>query len=258
MQVVEQTSDTEVVLNEGDPDEVTISTDGFDYPVYKQFAPYEITLRSFERYVNHDAGSGIEDLVPIIDGELVITNNLALPNSETIVRSETDQSIIVYGFKGGMPNIAAPFTNTISISYNILGQNPAAENLVTTGIILGGQSDEEQAFITTAPEIPDIILRDPPGSNSFASIQEGESITFTKRNEFTSGGGFSRETTVSTGADFAFGGGEASAFEININDGTSPGVVTGTWVSVDVTIPGNFAVNDIAQIGITSNLANVW
>ncbi|OUR97605.1 hypothetical protein A9Q86_15425 [Flavobacteriales bacterium 33_180_T64] len=58
--------------------------------------------------------------------------------------------------------------------------------------------------------------------------------------------------------DFAFGGAEASAFEININDGTSPGVITGTWVSVDVTIPGSFAVNDIAQIGITSNLASVW
>ncbi|BAO74694.1 LamG-like jellyroll fold domain-containing protein [Winogradskyella sp. PG-2] len=209
LQVIEQTSDTDVVLNVGDPDEVTVSTDGFEHPVYTQFLPYEITLQSFERYVNHDSGSDVEDLVPIIDGELVVTNNLALPNSETIVRSETDQSIIVYAFKGGMPNIFPPFTNTINISYDILGQNPAAENLIGTGIVLGGQSDSEQAFITTAPVIPDIILRDPPGSNSFASIQEGESITFTESIQFTSEEGAFRETTFSAGVDFGFGGGLA-------------------------------------------------
>jgi hypothetical protein len=225
LQVLEQTSDTEVVLNEGDPDEVSISTEDFDHPVYTQFLPYEITLKSFERYSNFDSGSAVEDLVPIIDGELVVTNNLALANSETVVRSETDPSIIVYGFKGGMPNVFAPFTNTIEISYNILALNPAADDLIGTGIILGGQSDGEQAFITTAPEIPDIILRDPPGSNSFASIQEGESITFTKRNEFTSAGGFSRETTVSAGVDFAFGGGLAGpVFEGDLTADASLGL----------------------------------
>ena len=229
LQVIEQTSDTEVVLNAGDPNEVSVSTEGFDHPIYTQFLPYEITLRSFERYVNHDSGSGVEDLVPIIDGELVVTNNLALPNSETTTRSETDQSIIMYGFQAGMPNVFTPFTNTINISYNILGQNPAAENLITTGIILGGQSDSEQAFITTAPEIPDIILRDPPGSNSFASIQEGESVTFTKRNDFTSTEGAFGETSISAGADFAFGGGLAGpVFTVDLTLDASSGVGVST------------------------------
>ncbi|WP_055442805.1 LamG domain-containing protein [Lacinutrix himadriensis] len=229
LQVLEQTSDTEVVLNAGDPNEVSVSTEGFDHPIYTQFVSYEITLSSFERYVNHDSGSGVEDLVPIVDGELVVTNNLALPNSETTTRSETDQSIILYGFQAGMPNIFTPFTNTINISYNILGQNPAAENLITTGIILGGQSDSEQAFITTAPEIPDIILRDPPGSNSFASIQEGESVTFTKRNDFTSTESSLLETSISAGADFAFGGGLAGpVFTVDLTLDASSGVGVST------------------------------
>jgi hypothetical protein len=66
--------------------------------------------------------------------------------------------------------------------------------------------------------------------------------------------------------DFGGGGGEASALEVNINTGTTPGIVSGSWVSVDIDITalggvvaGNLSRSDIAQIGITTaNLTNVW
>ena len=56
---------------------------------------------------------------------------------------------------------------------------------------------------------------------------------------------------------------EASAAELNINDGTSPAVVSGSWVSIDVpmTLPpwsNNLTRNDIAQFLITSNLSVVY
>ncbi len=66
--------------------------------------------------------------------------------------------------------------------------------------------------------------------------------------------------------DFAGGGGEASALEVNINTGTTPAIVANTWVSVDIDITalggvvaGNLTRSDVAQIGITTaNLTNVW
>jgi serine phosphatase RsbU (regulator of sigma subunit) len=66
--------------------------------------------------------------------------------------------------------------------------------------------------------------------------------------------------------DFGGGGGEASALEVNINTGTTPGIVSGSWVSVDIDITalggvvaGDLTRSDIAQIGITTaNLTNVW
>ncbi len=66
--------------------------------------------------------------------------------------------------------------------------------------------------------------------------------------------------------DFAGGTGEASALEVNINTGTTPAIVAGTWVSVDINITalggvvtGNLTRSDVAQIGITTaNLTNVW
>jgi hypothetical protein len=66
--------------------------------------------------------------------------------------------------------------------------------------------------------------------------------------------------------DFAGGAGEASALEVNINTGTTPAIVAGTWVSVDINITalggvvtGNLKRSNVAQIGITTaNLTNVW
>jgi hypothetical protein len=66
--------------------------------------------------------------------------------------------------------------------------------------------------------------------------------------------------------DFAGGGAEASALEVNINTGTSPAIVANSWVSVDIDITalggvviGSLTRSDVAQIGITTaNLDNVW
>ena len=65
--------------------------------------------------------------------------------------------------------------------------------------------------------------------------------------------------------DFGGGSAEASALEVKLNTGTTPAVVTGQWVSVDVDITAlsapvanSLTRTDIAQMGITSNLTNVW
>ncbi|QJP34594.1 T9SS type A sorting domain-containing protein [Nonlabens sp. Ci31] len=60
--------------------------------------------------------------------------------------------------------------------------------------------------------------------------------------------------------DFNGGAGEDNArtIELNINDGTNPGVVAGNgtnWVSLDLNIS---PFDDLSQIVITSNLNNVW
>ena len=46
------------------------------------------------------------------------------------------------------------------------------EAFFNKGIVLGEKDGDGQAFVTPAHEVPDIILRDPPGSNSFSSIKK--------------------------------------------------------------------------------------
>lgn len=66
-------------------------------------------------------------------------------------------------------------------------------------------------------------------------------------------------------SDWAGGSMENSALEINVNAGTTPGIVTGAWVSVDLEInftnpifAGSPTRSDLAQFVITSNLSNAW
>ena len=204
LRVISQTSEEELEI-----DGVKISTEGFEFPVYNQFTSYAIVLNSFEPYVNYDGDEEVEDRVPIIDGEFKQTNNLALEGTELVERDPVDPSIIKYSFKGGLPSISPPFTRTLDLKYRINGIDYEAENYTKVGIILGGQSDGSQTFTTAAPDVPDIILRDPPGSNSFASIESGESISFTTKTEFKSTVGVSEKLKLMLGVEFAAGGGLA-------------------------------------------------
>ena len=206
LSVTEQTSESDLERADG----TTISTEGFDYLVYKQFQTYSIEMNRFEPYSNSDDPDAVLTFqVPVLDGELIINNNLALDNSESEVTSETDPSISTYTFRGGVPSINAPFTKTLSINYRLNGVDSAAQNYETEGILLGGQSDGSQTFVTSAPDKPDMILRDPPGSNSQATISSGETVSFTTETDFTNSSGISTEFKVLLGVKFAAGGGLA-------------------------------------------------
>ncbi|MCH9659793.1 MAG: LamG domain-containing protein, partial [Bacteroidetes bacterium] len=208
LRVESQTSEDELTFDDNGTERI-ISTTGFKHPdglgddilMYQQATDYEIVLKTFERYENNDDSNNIvEDIVPIVDGELKITNNLALDGSEAVEEDANDASLTRYTYKGGIANIFFPYTRNIDIQYVIEGVPYQAENYVPEGIILGGSPDGSAAPpLTDAPDIPDIILRDPPGTNSFASIEAGESISFTTTSNFTNGGGGSQSVTLSLG-----------------------------------------------------------
>lgn len=186
LRVLSQSSEKEIEV-----DGQMISTEQFTFPVYNQFGDYEIVLRSFEKYTNYDVQTPKEDIVPVTDGLLNITNNMALPDSELVERDASDASIINYKYKAGPTNIAPPFTNTLTIQYVLNNiTHPVENEYANEGIVLGGESDGSSNFLT-APDTPDIILRDPPGSNSFASIESGQSVSFTTElaNDDKTGGG---------------------------------------------------------------------
>lgn len=204
LQVTQQTSD-ETISVAG----VDMPTTTFTKPVYTQFKTYQIKLKRFERYTNKDNNGNVEVEVPVTDGELVKTNNLALANSESVITNPANASGLIYSFKAGLPSIVSPFEKTSSLMYRLSGVDYPVENFKSTGIILGGQSDGSQTFVTEAPDRPDIILRDPPGSNSFASIEKGETISFQAETSTAATLGASSSVEFMLGIKFAAGGGLA-------------------------------------------------
>lgn len=221
LQVIEQTSDKTI-----DVAGTQVSTQNFAKPIYSQFTGYKIVMNRFERYINNDSGTAIEVKVPVTDGELVKTNNLALPDSETIT---TDGSTLTYSFKGGIPSITPPFEIKSTLKYRLNEVDYSVENFNDTGIILGGKADGSQTFVTAAPDIPAIILRDPPGSNSSASLEAGQSISFTSESSFAHQEGVEEELTIAGGMYFELQGGLVPTPKVTIEQQNS--VVTGVNLS---------------------------
>lgn len=172
LQVLKQTSD------------VSLNVNGVDMPiavkpdtlVYTQFSTYLIKLKRYEHYQNFDTANKTFD-VPVADGQLMETNNLAILGSSTVTTDSVDESILHYTFKAGLPNIAPPFTKSISLRYRVNNVDYPVIGLKSQGVILGGASDGSQTFVTQAPDLPAIILRDPPGSNSSAQITQGSTFS---------------------------------------------------------------------------------
>jgi len=77
-----------------------------------------------------------------------------------------------YRFTAGFPNIAAPYTKTLTI----LATANEQENTFSTTAVVLGKRPRLVNFTSTSPDIPLIILRDPPGDGSSASIEKGQQI----------------------------------------------------------------------------------
>lgn len=123
---------------------------------YKQ---YTKTLRMFEDY------TGGRDWLKKF--KLKITNNL---NDEEPREYEVkDTSAFQYKFFAGKANIADDFTKFLQVE----GTSDRNENNVAVqrAIVLGERT-REASFITTSPEMPIMILRDPPGDASSATWEK--------------------------------------------------------------------------------------
>ncbi len=178
--VVSQSSESTIVSGSKT---YTIASDQAT-PIYKQFGNYQVQIQGQESYYNYDKSltNPTISTVPVTGGTIIATNNLALENSESTEVSQTDPSILVYSFKGGMPNTDAGsgYKRTINLLYRLNGVDNALTGYKTEGILLGGESDGSQTFVTAGPQLPDFVLRDPPGSGSSATIEKGSTLSFTK------------------------------------------------------------------------------
>lgn len=137
--VISQSSESTIVSGSKT---YTIASDQ-EIPIYKQFGNYKVEVEGLETYNNYDNSltNPVVSTVPVKGGQIIATNNLALESSESVETSTSNPSILVYSFKGGMPNTSATsgYKRTIDLKYRLNDIDYPLTNYKTEGIVLGGR-----------------------------------------------------------------------------------------------------------------------
>lgn len=163
----------------------------YGYPVYSTGNRYSMLLKAYELYTNHDNDNIVNDTVPLsgvnvrisneFDGETLVwgaNDTLATPGQiEKVAETPMELSALGtarYAFLGGLPNIQGDHTLTMNIVYEVDGitysWKPTDDPF--KALVLGGLPTGSN-FVTKGPNEIIGVLRDPPGSNSYAMIEQG-------------------------------------------------------------------------------------
>ena len=158
---------------------------------------YKFNISGREEYRNFDANINDPEVsvVPLagtivtIDNALsseqavYIEGNSAGKEAGSVSELKSNQltldslGLATYIWKAGYPNICAPYTRTISITYDIDNKTYKwNDGDALNGIVLGSLPTGNN-FITAGPDILDMVLRDPPGTKSKTEWTSGTVIT---------------------------------------------------------------------------------
>lgn len=199
------------------------------HPTFYENEKYSWVISAFEVYENKDNPFQIiKDSVPMVEGNILITNNLARnPKREfnySLKDSITFNGIQKYEFYAGQANTTIDalnadnnFTKTCEITllpHSGNAVNWKVNNETFRGIIFGGRA-LGNTFSTSGPDVVTMILRDPPGTNSFASWQSGKTITSVKSWENAGGLGFDLNKNIALGTEFTVGLGYSTTTEVS-------------------------------------------
>ena len=127
--------------------------------------------------------------------KLTINNRIAeLPPFDTII---ADTTVFGYEFFAGPPNIGGDHLKLLEVTADV------NESLATASkqVVVLGKRKRESTFTTASPAQPLLILRDPPGDESYAEIALGSSSCYTLSGQTM--------TSVSTGATEKFTTGDS-------------------------------------------------
>ncbi|HUR29943.1 MAG TPA: LamG domain-containing protein, partial [Saprospiraceae bacterium] len=153
------------------PPEVIIEGDALDFfsptcqkIVLDQGEIVDLTIRLKEKY--------LDQYCPLDTAAIHIINGLA----EEVGDSTLSDSMLFYRFTVGPPNSVEPYLKTFQIVATTLS---GVESTIVKQAIITGIRAKENTFTTLTPEIPTLILRDPPGDGSFSFLEKEEKFCTT-------------------------------------------------------------------------------
>lgn len=232
----------------------------FDAPVFEQGEEYTFSIEAYEEYVNRDIpNDAVVEKVPLQHAIIDITNEFSTEQAVDTATAQLWPELAVnqllldtagkaeYTFTVGFPNLAEPYTYGVNMVYNVDGEKYQWREEPLEAIILGHIQGGNQ-FVTGGPDVVTMILRDPPGSQSYSYFEKGtKSIS-----QFTA------NPSLAFGGNLNFA--RRKAFEYKMVSGSWAGTAAGTWTQVlsediekhadkdhniGISVVGNYTHNEI-------------
>ncbi|THH36554.1 T9SS type A sorting domain-containing protein [Neolewinella litorea] len=186
---------------------------------------------------------------PIDTGVLKIYDFISDRGEKPIILP-IQNGIVTYTIVAGQPNLASAAEHSYEKLLYII---PEVDQLQPVPVeywaFVEGVKTNTPSFISRSPEIPMLILHDPPGDNSYSYVEEGTSFTSFNRTEVLTGGeaGFYTNTVIGTAANvFSLEIAAGVQIQLDIRGGRDNFNRTGTESSV--TFLDRFSTSDLDNL----------
>lgn len=180
----------------------TLEITGLD-PVCVPPKPFAIIEQSKEKTFTVKAWQGPASKgCPAMDTLVYINTNIQREDVNEVLTARLINGQARVTLKGGTPNIVAPHYKVLNLVYT--DANALTTQLNDTVVVTGVKANEK-TFTTTSPEVPLMILHDPPGDQSFSFWESSQTNEMATRFYTAKGGEATAWAEVKLGTKFAAG-----------------------------------------------------
>ncbi len=229
---LEEVSDTTDFIYYSQPQiEMTpLDTNSCGVPMLTQDGKYQTELKVYQQY---DGGACYLDTF-----DLHIENGISEALAfDTLVTTGKYK----YKFTAAFPTITPPYQKTITF----LASANELENTLSAAAVVLGKRPRQVNFTSTSPQIPFMILRDPPGDGSSVTVEKGSTVC----NGWSIGGSIG--STHSAGLQIELGNKtQIIAGTPAVGTITETGFINTTELGVSITTAAS--VNESAEVCMTA------
>lgn len=165
----------------------------FNVSILEQLGKYPIEIKVYEGVI----GGCLVDT-----GFVVITDEIS-DRDDMEVTIPVKDGIATYQLRPGTPNLTADYKKSITIAARDTFDQTS--DPFQTSVIVTGSRAREQTFTTVTPEIPLMILRDPPGDGSYSYVEHSKTIELATSFSTLKGGSVSTWREAKLGTQFEAG-----------------------------------------------------
>jgi len=185
-------------------------------PVFAQKKQYALNIYAFESYKHPEgldtttmkqfARVPLQGAVVTIKNEIGVLSKKVVPDASDTLESNVmkldNNGRVNYIFKAGFPNLA-DVNSGLGLSISIKNGTSASVDWKEMGnfraIVTGCEPIAGTDFVTKGPVVPLVVLRDPPGSNSYAYMEKGTTLSYSFVDKSVFNGNFSAISSIRLG-----------------------------------------------------------